>query len=74
MKIQKYKSLFDKCLYIDLPEKNNNNNRQLQIRDCDSTTHFSVIYTDGYKAKVCGFAHGYDELKLKIRSMYNEYK
>lgn len=66
---KRYKSLFDDCLYKTLPPKNGNGNYQIQIRQCDSTTHFSVYYTDGYKMQNVKFAQGYNNLKNTIKEI-----
>lgn len=66
---KRYKSLFDECLYKSLPALNGNNNYEIQIRQYDSNTHFSVYYCDGYNYQKPRYVQGYAKLKEAIREI-----
>jgi hypothetical protein len=66
---KRYKSLFDECLYKSLPELNGNTNYEIQIRQYDSTTHFSIYYTDGYNNCKPRFVQGWENVKKCIEEM-----
>lgn len=66
---KRYKSLFDECLYKPLPVLNGNNNYEIQIRQTDSTTHFSVYYCDGYSYQRPRYVQGWSKLKEIIKEI-----
>lgn len=73
MQINKYKTVFDKCLYINLPKDNVSGNWQIQIRS-KGQNQFNVIYTDGYtRIRKSKTVKGYNAIKHTIKGYVNDH-
>ena len=66
----RYKRLFDDCLVIPLQNKRNDGKIwEIQIRQCNSLTHFSIQITDGYNIKGIKHVQGWKHLKNVLKTI-----